>query len=241
VKLTMSLVARVTILGALILPGTSSGKPQPSTAAPTYHDPQRMHFETFLPDRRKNVSAEWAETGPIAPKRPLTEADKDPWSSEVLVASLINCSDEKVRCMYSVNRVFAVPKAGFRPDSSFDAGGARFKVERCLRGTDELCQVALVSSDCQLRLPSGECKLVPGGREASTAPGMVGYFIYNEDFGVTAYGGSRSALPTFEAQRAAAVSMVLQGEYGLLRESLGRARSSHAPSDQAYIARISAR
>jgi hypothetical protein len=63
----------------------------------------------------------------------------------------------------------------------------------------------LISSDCQSEVAPNRCAEVPGGRASSAAPGPVGSFIFNEDFGVTAYGALKEPVPTQEAQLLAAL------------------------------------
>jgi len=79
----------------------------------------------------------------------------------------------------------------------------------------------LISSDCQSQIQPDRCVEAPGGRASSSAPGRIGYFIFNEDIGITAYGSAKEPAPTAEARLAAALDMVLRGDKGLLSGDKG--------------------
>lgn len=137
-------------------------------------------------------------------------------SIEVTSVPVKDCSDERYRCIVGSFRVFAVPRGALLPTSTYVAAGSSFRVEECYRGDATHCSVALISSDCQQRSGRDGCSEVLGGRTKSNNTGPVLYFIYNEDFGVTAYGSVHQPASTEEERRIIAAWMVLRGERGLL-------------------------
>lgn len=175
---------------------------------PRYENAARTVYAKFSPDY-------WTST-PVKPRLPL-ENQKNVLL-ETVSSPMRDCSDEKYRCTFGARRVFAVPRDRLSPHAVYVAGGSTLRVEECLRGNEAICQVALISSDCQQYSGLEGCAQVPGGRTKSAYPGPVLYFIYNEDFGVTAYGYLNSPGRTAAARLAAAGQMFLQGERGLLRE-----------------------
>ena len=65
-----------------------------------------------------------------------------------------------------------------------------------------------------------KCEPKAGGRANSNDSGPVVYFIYNEDFGVTAYGVANQPVSTKDERLSVASQMILEGQRGLL--SAGR-------------------
>ena len=180
-----------------------------------YNNAARTVFERFVSDPTTNGLG-WWEGGNIVPLHRITAEEKDRFFDEFTSAELRDCSDAKHRCAYGVYKVFAVPRGGLEPLSTYTAGGAVFRIEKCLRGDQKRCQVALISSDCQSQIQPDRCVEAPGGRASSSAPGRIGYFIFNEDIGITAYGSAKEPAPTAEARLAAALDMVLRGDKGPL-------------------------
>jgi hypothetical protein len=152
------------------------------------------------------------------PKRPSSEQKRSLSLAEIASEPMHICSDAKYRCVYGLFRVFAVPRKGLTKVSTYSAGGAEFRIQRCLRAAGEHCQVALISSDCQEHSGTDGCQQVEGGRQRSSAPGPVLYFIYNEDFGVISYGSVEEPLQTQSSQTAAASKWILHGARGLLAD-----------------------
>lgn len=177
-----------------------------------YKNPSRTFYEKFS-------TKSWIG-GNIIPKRLLISQEKDVFFDESTGTRLHDCSDGQYRCIVGLSRVFAVPRARLSPTATYLAGGAVFKVEECLRGNASICQVALISSDCR-QVSDEACEEVVGGRARSANPGPIIYFIYNEDFGVTAYGSAKAALQTLDERRACAAQMILQGQTGLLARHEG--------------------
>lgn len=172
-----------------------------------YEDAARTFRETI-------VGGAW-EGGNIVPSKPAESQRRDIMFDEQLSYTVRDCSDETYRCIASSHQVFAVPRGGLSSTANYTAAGALFKVEECLRGDGHSCQVALISSDCQ-RSSSDGCLPMTGGRSASPDPGPFVYFIYNEDFGVTAFGIVKAPIGNRELRRSSAAHMILQSQGGLL-------------------------
>ncbi len=178
-------------------------------------DPARTAYESFVPDSRDRGMLQWVG-GDITPKHPTTTEKKDVFFDEFTSGELRDCSDSRYRCLYGLYRVFAVPREGLKPQSTYRVDGAVFRVEKCLRGDERRCQAALISSDCQSKLAPDRCAESSGDDGNGAARGPVGYFIFNEDFGITSYGALKQRGPTEEARMSAALDLVLRGEKGLL-------------------------
>lgn len=180
-----------------------------------YNNPARTFREQFKSSPSEGGGF-WWEGRAVLPRHPTDKQKRDIFFDEPTTDRLWDCSDNKLLCLYGAYRVFAIPRAGVQPSSEYLAAGAFFRVERCIRGSDDRCQVALISSDCQNRSEAGRCTQIPGGRLNSHAPGPIGYFIFNEDSGVTAYGFRQEPALTAEDRFDAAAGMVLRSERGLL-------------------------
>jgi hypothetical protein len=176
-----------------------------------YVNPKRTYFERF-----SNVGRNGLWSG-----APLISKQSINTHPEVLMKDLHVCSDEMYRCVYGHYRVFAVPRGPLMENSTYVSGGASFRVEKCFRSVNGRCQVALVSSDCQGEIPPDKCVVVSGGRAASALAGRVGYFIFNEDYGITSYGSVEEPASSPELKMAAALDFVLQGDTGLLLPTKG--------------------
>lgn len=177
-----------------------------------YANADRTFYERFV---RDEANALWWEGGNVVPSRQVTSWQKDVLFDEFTSAPLHDCSDAKFRCVYGLYRVFATPRAGLEPQSTYSAGGASFRVEKCLRSSKARCLEALISSDCQTKVEPDRCLEVAGGRVSSTAPGPMVYFIFKEKVGVTAYGDGKAFIGE-EARLSAARHLQLHGRRGLL-------------------------
>jgi hypothetical protein len=169
-----------------------------------YVNAERTFYERFVQDE---ANALWWEGGNTEPSRRSFE--------DFTSAPLHDCSDEKYRCVYGLYRVFAVPRAGLETQSTYSAGGAIFRIEKCLRGTKNECLESLISSDCQSKIEPDRCVEAVGGRANSAAPGPIVYFIFKEKIGITAYGDGKPIVGE-EQQLAAAKELRLRGRKGLL-------------------------
>jgi hypothetical protein len=153
--------------------------------------------------------------GAVEPKRPIPAQTQNLLYDEEVTRAVSDCSTAQYRCSAVWSRVFAVPRKRLSPAATFSIAGALLKVDDCLRGDARVCQVALISADCALISGQG-CEEVAGGRQKSKDPGPITYFIYNEDFGVTAYGVAEKPARTKDERLVVASQMILQGKYGLL-------------------------
>jgi hypothetical protein len=93
-----------------------------------------------------------------------------------------NCSDAEYRCLTWDTQAFAVPQKPLAPNDKYVAAGNKFSVTRCVRGTADVCQVALIKAECYIVL--GKCSANADGKAGSR---WELHFIYNEDFGVVAF------------------------------------------------------
>ena len=175
-----------------------------------YVDPERTYFERFS-NVANGGNGLWAGA-PLASKQRLN------MHPEVLMSDLHDCSDEMYRCVYGQYRVFAVPRDPLMENSTYVSGGAFFRVEKCFRSVNDRCQVALISSDCQSEIKPDQCAVVPTGRPQNHSAGRVGYFIFNEDYGITSYGSVEEPASSPELKMAAALDFILQGDTGLLSQ-----------------------
>lgn len=198
--------ALVVIALLLTLVHSTFGQSKDADHEVRYEDAARTQYERFH-------AGVWS-TAEIAPRLPSETQRRH--VVEVLSVDLHDCSDAQYRCVFGAYRVFAVPRETLLRNATYVVAGSTLHVEECFRGAGTTCQVALISSDCQERLALGVCKAVVGGRSKSNDLGPVLYFIYNEDFGVTAYGSSLDPLPSTEEMRVAASQSILKGNTGLL-------------------------
>lgn len=210
-RATMSLVVLMAVAGCTSATVVNQGQIKIGTE---YVNPGRTFFERIvtLPETGEIF---W-QGGNVYPKQPTSSQKEDLSLVEIISEPVHSCSDAMYRCIYAVFRVFAVPRAGLTSTSEYSIGGAEFRVEYCLRGDDNRCQVALISSDCQQHSGTDACEQVAGGRQRSAAPGPVLYFIYNDDFGVTSYGSVKEPLQTESAKIAASSKWILMTDKGLL-------------------------
>jgi hypothetical protein len=177
-----------------------------------YANADHTFYERFVEDE---TNALWWEGGNTAQSRSTAQSQKNASFEDFTSAPLHDCSDEKYRCLYGLYRVFAVPRMGLGSQSTYNAGGAVFRVEKCIRSAKDRCVQALMSSDCQSKAEPDRCTEVVGGRSKSTAPGPIVYFVFEEKTGVAAYGDGKPVVGE-EAQLAAAKDLRLRGGKGLL-------------------------
>ena len=219
-KLTIAFA--VWLVASGVVTAASSPEVVPKIKPIEYTNDKRTAFERFVQDDKDRAKV-WWEGGNFAPKHRSTPRQQDFFYDEYTSAPLHGCSDEKYRCVYGLYRVFAVPRAGLGLQSTYSAGGAAFRVEKCLRGTKTQCSEALISSDCQSKAEPDRCLETVGGRANSAAPGPVVYFIFKERIGVTAYGDGKPVIGE-EAQLAAAKELRLRSRKGLLGNEMPSAR-----------------
>lgn len=206
----MSRVLIGVLLAVLSVAAHSGNHARPAGSDSIYQDPGRTFYERFH-------GGVW-EGAKVLPKRRLSFQKSDALYGERLGRDIHNCSDKQYRCVFGLFRIFSVPRRGLSPTETYVSAGALLRVEQCLRGDSTTCQIALISSDCQERTGPDACSPTSAGREKSREPGPMLYFIYNSDFGVTAYGSVTAPAVTKDGQLAAATQMILQGNRGLLLE-----------------------
>jgi len=172
-----------------------------------YKDSARLAYEKFSDSSMQGAST--------TPKRLLPSQAQDALFGEEIGHGVHDCSTAQYRCVSVWSRVFAIPRDRLSPAAAYSVAGALLKVEDCLRGDASVCQVAILSADCQ-EIAAESCESVNGGREKSSKPGPIVYFIYNEDYGVTAYGVADKPAKTKDERLGIASQMILQGHTGLL-------------------------
>jgi hypothetical protein len=205
---------RILIAGcmAIAVSGSSYASNVPKTSIEgsfIYSDAERMNLFSFE-DGHTIV-------GPISPKTPI--GDQKGQFVEFLGAETNDCSDDRFKCVAADQNILAIPRKNLSDGMEYTVNGTIFTVKECLRSAEKLCQVALIEGDCQLvRLAEGlrECATYPGGRKKSPQQGAVHYFIYNEDYGVTAFGLEDDKIEKISEMRMSAQNYILQGNIGLL-------------------------
>ena len=132
--------------------------------------------------------------------------------------NLYDCSNAAFKCVGSWYYYFAVPRKPLTIGEQYTTVGVRFKVEACFREVVGSCQVALISADCKTLYDSYRCSQdrVEGDSPALDIP--VVYFIYNDDYGVTAFGEAVTHATSVKDAKHVAAQQVLLGNYGLLSQ-----------------------
>jgi hypothetical protein len=139
---------------------------------------------------------------------------------EVVGHRVTNCSDSQYRCLESWGRTFAVPRVPLRAYQRYQKRGVLFRVEECLRRSARRCQVALISGICghTLSVRETRCLAKPlSGSGRNAVYDYVVYFLYNEDFGMTAFGTTDHVETTEARKLAIATQMILMSPTGLLK------------------------
>ncbi len=211
----MALLAGCAVLSACV--PSNAQTPQPEIR---YESIDRTAYYSF--------SAGHGMHGEVPALNPTAEQKQA--FSESLGYPLHDCSTPRYRCLRTWFRVFAIPAGHTSRGMTYSVAGTQLKVESCLRGPDIACQVALISADCQVMQTEDACELYAGGREKSPRPGPITYFIYSEDYGVTAF-GTGGAWPESADERVAvaervAAQYVLQGQVGLLKAATPTAQAA---------------
>ncbi len=194
-----------------------------SSAEQPAHPPQQVvRYENAGRTSYFEFSEGFRTHGNIRPQNPNPAQKRE--FDESLGYPLYDCSDSSYQCLRSWFSVFAIPRRHLSSGMRYAVDGAQLKVEQCLRGSNEHCQVALISSDCQVIVGTDACK---HGERNSSESGPITYFIFNEDYGVTAFGtgGEWPKSPTERLSVASAVATqnILQGRIGLLRANVATA------------------
>jgi hypothetical protein len=157
-----------------------------------------------------------SEVAPLA----LLPSEKRGMTYEVVGHEVISCSDSQYRCLESWGRTFAVPRVPLRFHQTYEKHGVKFHVEECLGGDARRCQVALISGICGHGPSLRAMRCLPTPRSGAGSQAVydyVVYFLYNEDFGITAFGATDHVAPTEAGRLAIATQMILMSSTGLLR------------------------
>ena len=131
--------------------------------------------------------------------------------------AIVDCSTNTLMCKRADVFVFAVPRGRLNIGRTYSAAGSRLKLEACLAKTGSVCTSVLVRSDCERYSPIG-CSLVRGGREASSTPGPLTFFVYDRSSGITSLG---FAMTEPRDTSSIARTMLLKGKKGLLCNGCG--------------------
>jgi hypothetical protein len=140
---------------------------------------------------------------------------------EILGSPLHDCSEPAHRCLSTGHMVFAVPTTvAMAQGITYAAAGVQFRVLECQLETREGCKAALILGDCQVLVDTELCRPAESDADREFG-GVLTFFIYNTDVGVTAFGtvgrfpDRAEDLPTVGA--AAAGQFVLHSPLGLLK------------------------
>lgn len=159
----------------------------------------------------------YVENGPIPSNRPIGH-HVNQWI-EFHGDEIKSCTDIEYFCIEQNQNIIAIPRGDITISTKYIIKGTIFTVRECLRSVGDRCQIAIIQGDCNyVRLAEGlrECAVLPGGRSESTQEGPVYYYIFNEDYGITAFGsGGGEDLTSNEKMAVRARTYVLQGKVGL--------------------------
>ena len=131
--------------------------------------------------------------------------------------AIVDCSTTTLICKRADMFVFAVPRGRLNIGGTYSAAGSRLKLEACLARRGDVCTSVLVRSDCE-RYSSTGCSLVQGGRDASSNPGPLTFFVYDKSSGITSVGFTMT-VPKDPSSMAR--TMLLRGKSGLLCTECG--------------------
>lgn len=179
---------------------------------------KRILYEAPARTSRATIENGFWSTGDLPPLAPLS-SQKNPWRYEVVSQRVVDCSDRLYRCVRSWGRTFAIPRGPLRPQQDYEKHGVVFHVEECLRGNARRCQVALIAGMCGHAPSLREMRCLPTPRSGvgdNAVYDYVIYFLYNEDFGITAFGATDHVVATGAGRLAIATQMILQSPMGLL-------------------------
>jgi hypothetical protein len=140
--------------------------------------------------------------------------------SDSLGRALFDCSTADYLCVSTFKRVFAIPREPYTAGKAFAIGGIQVRIEKCLREGARGCGVALVSAYCGPTAEIDRCGSSSEAKGEDLPPPVFTYFIYNEDYGVTAWGVRVAPPATMEEKLMAAREMMLQGAEGLLKAGI---------------------
>jgi hypothetical protein len=194
----------------LLIACSAEASPATSQSEVVYQNPERTFQETIS-------ETSWTGTPLVSETSDNGESESDPFPESVS-SSVVNCSDSMYMCVQAVSRTIAIPRAGFKPHDKYEKDGVIFHVETCIRGDSARCQVALVSAKCADRndhRPYG-CAQPPRTGQSPRFRYVI-YFLYNDQYGITAMGVTSRIAKTISAMRLVATQSILVGTKGLLK------------------------
>jgi hypothetical protein len=135
---------------------------------------------------------------------------------ELVGQPVVDCSDAAYRCMRSWTHTLAIPRAGLKLHASYQKDHVTFVVEDCLRKDGDTCSVAVISGRCVVVNRDGSCAPEKAGNVSVSKFENVDYFIYNQDFGITALGSTDRLRAAADERLAIASQLVLTSDFGIL-------------------------
>jgi hypothetical protein len=139
---------------------------------------------------------------------------------------VVDCSDAVHRCVRSWAHTLAIPRTALKLHASYKKDHVTFVVEDCLRKDGNTCSVAVISARCVVVNADGSCAPEKAANTPVPKFENVDYFIYNQDFGITALGSADRLLPSTGERMATASQMVLTSDVGILGPSASCVASS---------------
>lgn len=221
-----SLASCASVTGGPSAKGSSLQEDRPYEYEIRYEDSARTEYIEFSNDSFRTYhptgNFSGVRFGRIFSEKVLPESlDGD------VIYPVKKCDDNEHVCAFFEFSVLAVPErygqqgGGLSSTTMYLVAGANLKVEDCLRSDQDVCDAVLMSSDCQMAfinsLNERSCEnptTVTNGDEVKKH--YMTYFIYNEDFGVTALGFSDTPAKSKAEMLAIASEYILKGEVGFL-------------------------
>lgn len=161
------------------------------------------------------VSAREWQVGQIASPTAIRSSASSGNLLETSSQPVTDCSDADFKCVRSWGRTLAIPREGLRSHQSYKKDGVTFVVDDCLRLDGKLCVVALISGRCALVKEDGSCAPTKQTGASNSKYENVDYFVYNQDFGVTALGSTDRLHTSFETRLAIASELILTSNEGI--------------------------
>lgn len=178
-------------------------------------DCQSIYADASRMNEVKVSRREW-EAGQIASPSAIRSATASGLLMESVGQPVIDCSDATYRCLRSWTHTLAVPRDGLRLHSRYQKDHVIFVVEDCLRVDGSTCATAVVSARCTVLNPKGSCSPGKAGDAGGSKFENVDYFVYSQDFGITAFGSTDRLRVTKDERFAIASQMVLISDIGML-------------------------
>jgi hypothetical protein len=165
------------------------------------------------------VSAREWEVGHVASPAAVRSLTASGLLPESVAQPVVDCSDAAHRCVRSWTHTLAIPRSGLKLRASYQKDHVTFVVEDCLRRDGDTCSVAVISGRCAVVNANGSCNSGKAGNASGSKFENVDYFIYNQDFGITAFGSTDRLLTAEDERLGIASQRVLTSDVGLLGPS----------------------